>query len=257
MTALPATDWPARPHGRRPLIVGHRGAAGLAPENTLLALAAGLEHGADALEFDITALAGGELVVMHDSRLVPLSLAEARARRPGLLTLDEALSWLAGSAPGIGVHADVKCQGREEEIVGALVRHGLLGRSLVSSNHPASLRRFAEVAPLLQRALGYPHDRHGASTRIWLAPGVEAALVALRWVLPLRIAALLRASSATVVALERRVVSGAVVRRCHALEVPVHVWTVDDPAEALRLAALGVDAIVSDRPQLLTATLAL
>ena len=255
MTALQAPGWPARSPGARPLVVGHRGAAGLAPENTLLALAAGLQHGADALEFDVSALAGGDLVVTHEERLLSLSLAEARERSPGLLTLDEALAWLAGSAPGLGVHADVKCLGREEEIVAALARHGLLGRSLVSSNQAAGLRRFAEVAPALQRALGYPHDRHGASIRPWLAPGVEAALVALRCALPLRIAGLLRASSATVAALERRVVSPAVIRRCHALGVPVHVWTVNDPAEAARLAGLGADAIVSDRPQLLAATL--
>ena len=255
MTAPQAAGWPARPPGARPLVVGHRGAAGLAPENTLPALVAGLQHGADALEFDISALAAGDLVVTHDERLLSFALADARERSPGLLTLDEALAWLAGSAPGVGVHADVKCFGREEEIVAALARHRLLGRSLVSSTHPASLRRFAAVAPALQRSLGYPLDRHGASTRPWLAPGVAAALVALRCTLPLRIAGLLQASSATVAALERRVVSAAVIHRCHELAVPVHVWTVNDPAEAARLAALGVDAIVSDRPQLLTATL--
>jgi glycerophosphoryl diester phosphodiesterase len=237
--------------------VGHRGSAGLAPENTVRAFAAGVESGVDAIEFDIVALTGGDLVVTHDEGLALLTLAAARERRPGLLTLDEALAWIAGSAPGIAVHADVKCPGREADIVGALARHGLLARALVSSNHAAGLRRFAVVAPLLPRALGYPHDRHGASGRPWLAPAVEAALVAMRCALPLRIPGLLRASSATVAALERRIVSGAVVRRCHALGVPVHVWTVDDPAEATRLARLGVDAIVSDRPDLLMATLPL
>lgn len=235
--------------------MGHRGAAGLAPENTLRAFRAGVEHGVDAVEFDVVALVAGELVVTHDESLVPLSLAAARERLPALLTLEEALAWLAGSAPGVAAHVDVKCLGREQEIVDALARHGLLGRSLVSSNHAASLRRFAMAAPALPRALGYPHDRHGASTRPWLAPGVELALVAMRCALPLRIAAMLRASSATVAALERRVVSAAVVRRCQALGVPVHAWTVDDPAEAARLAGLGVAAIVSDRPHLVMAIL--
>lgn len=257
MIAPDAAGWPARIPGVRPLLVGHRGASGLAPENTVRALAAGVENGVDAVELDVVALVAGDLVVMHDESLAPLALADARERRPGLLTLDEALAWVAGSAPGIAVHMDVKCLGREDDIVGALAWHGLLGRSLVSSNHPASLRRFAVAAPTLHRALGYPYDRHGASARPWLAPGVEAALVALRCALPLRISGLLRASSATVAALERRVVSAAVVRRCHALGVPVHAWTVDDPAEATRLAALGVDAIVSDRPHLLMATLSL
>ena len=257
MAAPDTAGWPVRLPGARPLLMGHRGAAGLAPENTLRALAAGVEQGVDAVEFDIVALTAGDLVVTHDESIVPLTLVAARERRPGLLTLDEALAWLAGSAPGIAAHVDVKCLGREEEIVGALARHGLLGRSLVSSNHAASLRRFAAAAPMLHRALGYPHDRHGASTRPWLVPVVESALVAMRCALPLRIATLLRASSATVAGLERRVVSAAVVSRCHALGVPVHAWTVNDPAEATRLTELGVDAIVSDLPHLLTATLSL
>ena len=257
MAAPDTAGWPVRLPGARPLLVGHRGAAGLAAENTLRALAAGVEHGVDAVEFDVVALTAGDLVVTHDESLVPLTLVAARERRPGLLTLDEALAWLAGSAPGIAAHADVKCPGREEEIVGALARHGLLGRSLVSSTQPATLRRFAVAAPALPRALGFPHDRHGASDWPWLAPVAASALVAMRCALPLRIAAMLRASSATVAALERRVVSAAVVSRCHALGVPVHVWTVNDPAEATRLAGLGVDAIVSDRPHLLTATLSL
>lgn len=255
MTALEAALWPSRPGAGRPFVVGHRGGAVAAPENTLQAFAAGVESGVDAVELDVIALATGDLVVTHDEGLARLALAEARARQPALPTLDEALAWFAASAPATGVHVDVKCLGREEEIVSALGRHGLLDRSLVSSSHAASLRRFAAEAPTLPRALGYPHDRHGASHRPWLAPGVNAALTALRCALPARIGGLLQASSATVAALESRVVSAAVVRSCHALGVPVHVWTVNDPAEAMRLAVLGVDAIVSDSPRLLLATL--
>ena len=236
-------------------MVGHRGGAAPAPENTLQAFAAGVERGVDAIELDVVALAAGELVVTHDESLVPLGLAEARALRPGLATLDEALAWFAASAPGIGVHVDVKCLGREGEIVSALAGHSLLDRSLVSSNHAASLCRFAAAAPALPRALGYPRDRHGASRRPWLAPGVDAALVGMRLALPVRIGSLLRAASATVAALECRVVSAAVVQNCHAAGIPVHAWTVNEPAEARRLAALGVDAIVSDTPHLLLATL--
>lgn len=50
-------------------IIGHRGAAGLAPENTIAAIKAGLAAGVDAIEFDIRATADGHLVLSHDASL--------------------------------------------------------------------------------------------------------------------------------------------------------------------------------------------
>jgi len=55
----------------KPLVVGHRGAAGLLPENTLAAFRAACELGADAVELDVLVSADGELVVHHDFRLKP------------------------------------------------------------------------------------------------------------------------------------------------------------------------------------------
>ena len=55
----------------RPLVIGHRGAAGLLPENTLAAFRRGCELGGDAIELDVLASADGHLVVHHDFRLKP------------------------------------------------------------------------------------------------------------------------------------------------------------------------------------------
>jgi glycerophosphoryl diester phosphodiesterase len=55
----------------KPLIIGHRGAAGLAPENTLAAFARACELGVDGIELDVLVSADGELVVHHDFRLRP------------------------------------------------------------------------------------------------------------------------------------------------------------------------------------------
>ena len=59
-----AETMPAADH--HVIMVAHRGGAGLAPENTLAAFRAGLEHGADALELDVHLSRDGELVVIHD-----------------------------------------------------------------------------------------------------------------------------------------------------------------------------------------------
>jgi glycerophosphoryl diester phosphodiesterase len=55
----------------KPLIIGHRGAAGLSPENTLAAFARACELGVDGIELDVLVSADGELVVHHDFRLKP------------------------------------------------------------------------------------------------------------------------------------------------------------------------------------------
>ena len=251
-----AKGWPFRSAGEPPFIVAHRGGAGEAPENTLEAFAAAVAAGVAAIELDVAALAGGGLVVTHDEALAARGLAALHAVAPAAPTLDEALSWFAGEAPGIVAHVDVKPLGCEAEVVAALRRHDLLGRALVSSTHSASLRRFAQLEPALARAVGYPYDRHGVSGHPALAPVVTVALTGMRLALPLRVGGLVGGAAAAVAALERRVVSAAAVRRCQLLGVAVHVWTVDDPTDAVRLAALGVDAIVSDRPRLLAATLA-
>ena len=63
-------------------------------------------------------------------------------------------------------------------------------------------------------------------------------------------------AGATLASLHHAVVSPATVERCHAAGFPVLVWTVDDPALIRRLDALGVDALVSNDPKMLRATLA-
>jgi len=70
-TSSPAQTPAAKGADMKPLIIGHRGAAGLAPENTLAAFARACELGVDGIELDVLVSADGELVVHHDFRLKP------------------------------------------------------------------------------------------------------------------------------------------------------------------------------------------
>lgn len=169
------------------------------------------------------------------------------------LTLDEALAWLA--ARPVGLHVDVKGAGFEQRIVEALERHRVAGRAFVSTSRPESVRRFGELAPALPRALSYPEDRLGLSGRRAAAPLIAGGLATLRRTLPLRIGAMLRRADATVASINHALLSCAAIERCHALGVPVVAWTVNDAARVRQLAALGVDAVVSDDPAMLAATL--
>ena len=70
MAQAPSGSGAAKPP-EKPLVIGHRGAAGLMPENTLAAFRRGCELGVDAIELDVLVSADGQLVVHHDFRLKP------------------------------------------------------------------------------------------------------------------------------------------------------------------------------------------
>ena len=226
----------------RVLRIGHKGAAALAPENTIESLAAAVRAGVDLVEFDVLGL-DGRVVLGHSRHELPTALA----------TLDDALEELGPHR--VGVHVDVKEAGHEPEIVAALRRHDLTDRALVSSFLASSLRRFAELEPELSRAISYPEDRYGLTRSRLAYPFTLGAAAAIRRVLPHRIPLLLARAGATVASLHFAVLSTATVARCHALGVPVIAWTVDDPALLARLDGIGVDAVVSNDPRIFLATL--
>jgi glycerophosphoryl diester phosphodiesterase len=213
-------------------VIGHRGARALVPENTLASLQAAVAAGADLVEFDV---APG-LVLAHSAREAP---EEA-------LTLDRALAYLADA--GVGAHVDVKLPGYEAEVVAAVTRHGLAERTVLSTALPAVARTLAGLAPGLPRAIGYPNDRFGVSRFAWPAAVTQPGAAALRSAMPLRIPLLLRQTRATALALHHTLCSRAAVAVAHHLGAPVLAWPLSDAAAARRLAALGVDAIVSDDP---------
>ncbi len=213
-------------------MIGHRGAAAVAPENTLEALAAAVAAGADVVEFDV----GAGLLLGHTEG--------ERPEHP--VHLDDALVFLREH--DIGVELDLKLTGIEHEVAAALRRHGLEQRAVVSSTWARSLRRLAEVAPELQRAISYPRDRYGASNLRWPRAATAGGAAALRTVMPLRAPLLLLAARAHALSLHHTLVSPTVVRGAHARGAAVIAWTVNDPLHLERVVAAGVDAVVSDDP---------
>jgi glycerophosphoryl diester phosphodiesterase len=222
-----------------PLVIGHRGAAARAPENTLASLEAAVAAGADLVEFDV----GQDLRLAHSPRERPLDN----------LSLDDALEFLAGA--GVGVHVDAKAPGYEHAILDAIRRQGFEERAVVSTAFASSTRRLAQLAPALPRAIGYPHDRYRISRFRWPAALSSAGAAALRQAMPARVPLLIRWSRATVLSLHHTLCSRAAVAASHGAGVPVFAWTVNDPAGVIRLSNAGVDAIVSDDPQMARETL--
>jgi glycerophosphoryl diester phosphodiesterase len=145
----------------------------------------------------------------------------------------------------------LKEAGTEAAIVDALRRHDVVDRSLVSTVWPRSLRALRELEPELARGLTYPEDRHGLSGRRILGGLVAPGLAAMRSALALRIEGMLAAANANVAVLHVQVVSESVVRRCHALDVPVLAWTALTSEQVRKLDRLGVDGVIADDPRIL------
>jgi glycerophosphoryl diester phosphodiesterase len=223
----------------RPLVIGHRGAAAVAPENTLAALEAAVAARVDLVEFDISP----GLRLGHSLDEMPVEE----------ISLDHALSFLAQH--GLGVHLDVKLPGYELEVLEAVRRHGFEERAIVSTAFASTARRFAVLAPELSRAIGYPRDRLGVSNLHWPRPAQRLGAAALRQVMPARVPVLLRWAQANTLSLHHTLCSRAAVATAHRMGAPVLAWTVNDPDGVRRVTTAGVDGIVSDDPEMTLATL--
>jgi len=251
--------------GGPPIRVGHRGAAALAPENTLRSFEAALSHRVDAIEFDVLDLPRGPLVLAHSNDLHEVShgaanglvrdldLAELREVAPELPTLDEALDFLA--AADVALHVDLKLTTRLDELVAAIEGRGLADRVVVSTAHVETLHEIARRAPSVAIGRTYPEDRYGVARRDVLRPVLRVGTAALRRALAYRIPAMVARAGAGALMLHHAVVSPAAVERAHAAGAAVWAWTVDDPDELARVVAAGADAVITNDPSILPATL--
>jgi glycerophosphoryl diester phosphodiesterase len=222
------------------LRIGHRGAAALAPANTMQAVEAALGQGVDLVELDVFGRPDRTLVLGHSRK----ELGEEP------VTLEDVFAFLAETAPGVGLLADLKGAGWEQELVDALRRHDLVERAVASTSNVRTLQTLRRLEPLLGRSRTYPRGRLYPGTRLVSIPVRGPILTAMRLVLPYRIAGFIEEVGASAVTLKHEVVSHGVVERCHERGVAVLVWTVNDRGELRRLDALGVDGVISDDPRI-------
>jgi glycerophosphoryl diester phosphodiesterase len=238
----------------RPLIVGHRGASGYAPENTLASFGLALEQGADVVELDVHLSRDGEVVVIHDERLERTTdgrgfvhqhtLAELKRLDAGawheprfagerLPALSEVLEWAAGRAYlAIEIkNAPIFYDGIEAAIVEQLDRHRMRERALVISFDHVALRRVRELDPGLQTGAIYA-CRPADQIALALATGVQVLEPQWSFVRPDDVAA------------------------AHAAGLRVSTWATSEPEALRRLVAAGVDGIATNHPDVLAAVLA-
>lgn len=219
-------------------IIAHRGASGLAPENTLKAIRLALALGAGAIEIDVQ-LADGELWVFHDRRLERCTdgsgVLTAQSRTylasldagegEGIPTLWQVMEAIAGQAE---LHIELKGAQTADEVARLTRRaEAELGFAptqwVVSSFHHPELARFAALRP-------------------------DIRLGALTSTIPLTLAKFAAELGAWSLNCDVDFVDQALVQDAHDRGLKVLVYTVDESADQAMLAAIGVDGIFTNRP---------
>jgi glycerophosphoryl diester phosphodiesterase len=237
-------------------VIGHRGAAGVAPENTLPSLRHAAAAGAHAVEFDLRCTADDRLVLLHDAivdrttdgtgPIEGMSLEEAagldagyrfttdggrsfpyRGRGIAIPTLEEAIAEIAP----LPMILELKSQRAGEVLPGFLEQHRLAGPAIVGSFSRSAAEAVA------------PHVRSRCASEEELRAYVLLGKIGLaRVAVP---------QAEAVMVPERRflrVVTRRFVRGAHAHGLGVFVWTVNRPDDMRRLWDWGIDGVITDEP---------
>jgi glycerophosphoryl diester phosphodiesterase len=220
-----------------PRIIAHRCGGHLAMENSLAGLRAAQRVGCRAVEFDVMLTADRAPILMHDATLerttrcrgavAEMTLAEIRACDARVPTLSEAIELCErlGLWANIELKPAAGCEAETGAIVGHWLRHHWQGHGVISS--------FSEDSALAAR--------HELPT---------AAFALLCEVLPADWQARSARLQACAVHLRASDIDADVAARLGAAGMPWAAWTVNDPAEAARLFALGAAGIFTDRPEI-------
>jgi glycerophosphoryl diester phosphodiesterase len=262
---------------KRPSVVAHRGASEVSPEHTLAAYQRAVTAGADGLECDIRLTSDGHLVCVHDRRIDRTSNGRGVLSTMSLEELD-GFDW--GSWKNPWADLDDEAELPSPDLTKVLTLDTLLatvhdaGRPIelaIETKHPTRYAGLVErrLIETLDR-FGWAHPKIGTESPVrvmsfsWLslrrmrtmAPGVRTVLLMDRIPLRFRDGSLPTGVSYAGPSLELVTAHPEYVDRAHKHGHQVHVWTVNNPEDVRHCHALGVDAIISDRPELAITTLA-
>lgn len=226
-----------------PLVTAHRGSSGAAPENTLAALRQAIVDGADMAEVDVQLTADGELVLLHDLDLLrvagdPRCLADLTYQQIRQLEVGR---WFGPAFAGepvprlvdaialvrgrLRLNLELKASWADprlaRSVVALLTQCQFEAGCLITSFDPDLLRQVRGLAPQLELGLI-----------------IEA--VPSSW-----------DSQLSLYSIDQAIATPALIRQIQSRRQAVHVWTVNQPADMLRLRQHSVDSIITDHPKLL------
>jgi glycerophosphoryl diester phosphodiesterase len=268
LLARPAPDhtWYSQ-NSRRPLVIAHQGGEGLRPSSTMLAYDHAVELGADVLEGDIHITSDGYLVLIHDEtvdrttdgtgEVDDMTLAQVQALDAGyywtedgetypyrgqgltIITLRELFEKYPDLLYTLEIKkSDIPTAGPTCDLIKEL---GMEDKVLVASVYQDMMDSFrAECPTVTTSATEDEATQFFVMNTLFLAPLYSPPMTALQ--VP---------EYQKVKGVNLHVVTSRFVRAAHHRGVDVHPWTINDPADLRHIIDLGVDGIITDRPDLL------
>ena len=266
--------WQAQPVPTHPfftqqdsvMVIAHQGGELLRPSNTLASFDHALELGVDVLEMDIHQTADGVIVLLHDDTvdrttdgsgvIKEMTFVEIRALDAGYYWTDDDGQSYPYRGQGIVVptleemfqrYPETRMNIEIKQETPSMVRpfcqlihdYNMEEKVLVGTFHQATIDEFREVCPDVITSMVEPE--------IQLFVGLNTALLSALFQAPGSAFQVPRTSSLPLIG-EVDVVTERFVRIAHSQNIQVHVWTINETAEMERLIGLGVDGIITDRP---------
>ncbi|HSP62910.1 MAG TPA: glycerophosphodiester phosphodiesterase family protein [Pyrinomonadaceae bacterium] len=255
---------PAPSSAKDPLIIAHRGASAVVPENTLAAFARALDDGADGIEFDVRLSRDGVPTVIHDATLRRTGLREEGVAKMDAKQLGEvdAGSWFNRAHPKLTreeyarecvptldqvfrllrdsdarLYVEMKFSADEgfvdlTKAVALLINeHKLHSRTVVVSFDLAALAQIKQIGSAIRTGALF-EPRSDLTTVVRKQRLIKAAID----------------HGANEILLHRSIATRSAVRLATQNDLPVVVWTVDDPKWIGRARILGIHALITNDP---------
>ena len=219
-----------------PLIIGHRGASAVAPENTIAAFEAAIQAGADGIEFDVRLARDGVPVVIHDETLYRTHRVRQCVADSSVDQLNEfdvpSLAQVFNLFASNKLILYLEIKGKEtqlaEECCRLVEQYGLKERVIFECFEHSALKTIKSIDVTIRTAALFQPP---ASFIVKRALGIEA----------------------NEIALHHRLTNKRNVERARLADLNVVTWTVDDPAWVKRAQELGLHALITNDPSTLIA----
>jgi glycerophosphoryl diester phosphodiesterase len=248
----------------RPLIVSHAGYAGLYPENSLLSIKAAMDVGADVIEIDMHLTKDNHIVIHHDGTvdrntdgkgvIAEMTLDEIKRLDAGVKfgsqfagekapTLEEVAQLVQGSSVQLlleikrrdlkqDIGEELTYIGIEERIVEIALKYNILDQVGVASFSGTALKRLKEIEPRIPTSYDPTREDY---EQFGIVQHIQKCL----------------SFHANILSYRHQYVTEKSLRASRLMGVPIWAWTIDDPPELKRLIRLGVDGILTNRPDVL------
>ncbi|MEM3588031.1 MAG: glycerophosphodiester phosphodiesterase family protein [Candidatus Jordarchaeaceae archaeon] len=221
---------------KRPLLIAHRGASFYEPENTLRAVKRALDFGVNGVEIDVRSSVEGNIIVIHDEtvdrttngtgKVRDMSLLELRSLDAGkgekIPLLEEVLELVKGKALLV---IELKIAGIEEKVLKIIEQYDAIDNVLLSSFIHKSVKIVKELEPRIKTGVIFRE-----------AP-----------IKPSRLA--IDAEAENLFAFHKYI-TWEMVQDAHDNDLNIYAWTVDEPSIIENLILLGVDGIVTNKPDI-------